>query len=94
MRIGDWLCSRVFRRAGKVFTIAATLGLITMLCAATGRAGDLSAQPADNLNITNAATNVLPQGRLPQHQKNRGSAACISRVTAARPLACGRIRPT
>src|SRR5690242_6291399 len=61
MRIGDWLCTRVFRRAGKVFTIAAALSLITLLCAATGRAGDLSAQPTDNLSVTNAATNVLPQ---------------------------------
>jgi hypothetical protein len=60
MRIGDWLCSGV-PCAGKVFRIVAAAGFVITLSVAVGRAGDVTAQPANGLNVTSSVSNVLPE---------------------------------
>ena len=45
-------------------TIAAASVLVTLV-AATSRAGELSAQPADAISVTNSVTNLLPQAAPP-----------------------------
>jgi hypothetical protein len=61
MRIGDWLCFDVFRGAGRALRIVAAASLIAIVSTATSRAGDITAQPADGLNVTNSVSNLLPQ---------------------------------
>src|SRR5438309_5684475 len=61
MGIGDWLCSDVFGGTGRLVKTFAALSLVLTLTAATSRAGDISAQPANGLSITNSANDVLPQ---------------------------------
>ena len=61
MRIGDWLCSDVLREAGRAFKTAAAASLIIMMSVAASRAGDITAQPANGLNVTNSVSNLLPQ---------------------------------
>jgi len=61
MRIRDWRCSGIFRRAGRVFQTVAAASLIVIAVAAVSRAGDIVAQPADGLNVTNSVPNLLPQ---------------------------------
>ena len=50
-----------FGGTGKIFKTIAAASLITVLFAATSRAGDISSQPADSLSVTNSVTNLLPQ---------------------------------
>jgi hypothetical protein len=61
MRIGDGLCSNAFRNNGKIFKAVAAAILMIIMSLATSRAGDITAQPADGLNVTNSISNLLPQ---------------------------------
>jgi hypothetical protein len=61
MRIRDWLCPGASQGAGRVLKTVAAASLIVMLSVAVSRAGDVAAQPADNLNVTNSVSNLLPQ---------------------------------
>jgi hypothetical protein len=55
----------VFGGTGKLVKTIAAASLIVALSVATSRAGDVSAQPADSLNVTNSVNNVLPQAATP-----------------------------
>jgi hypothetical protein len=61
MRIGDWLCPYPFGYIRTIFKAVAAASLIIIMSLATSRAGDITGQPADSLNITNSVSNVLPQ---------------------------------
>ncbi|MBV8773301.1 MAG: hypothetical protein JO166_13370 [Deltaproteobacteria bacterium] len=61
MRIGNGLCCGAFRGARKIFKTVAAAGLIIALSFATSRAGDISAQPSNGLNVSNSVSNILPQ---------------------------------
>ena len=65
MRIVVGLCTRLLRGAGRGVVTVMALTLATVLCAAVSRAGDVSAQPANNLSVTNSTTTVLPQTATP-----------------------------
>ena len=60
MRFDRW-CRNKFGGAGNTCKILAAASLMLMLAVATSRAGDLSGQPANGLNVTNSVTNILPQ---------------------------------
>ena len=84
--------------SGGVGKRLAALGValaIVALCVGQSRAGDLSALPAQGLNVTGATSSVFPdtagqaQTATPE---GVGSAASTSRVFSARPSACGRTR--
>jgi hypothetical protein len=64
MGLERWLRG-AFGGTGKVLKTIAAISLIVMLIAATSRAGDVSAQPADSLSVTNSVNNVLPQAATP-----------------------------
>jgi hypothetical protein len=51
--------------SASVLTIVITASFAILLSAAASRAGDVSAQPADDLSVTNSVANVLPQGAAP-----------------------------
>jgi hypothetical protein len=55
-------CRNTFGGAGKRVKQAAAASIIVMLAVATSRAGDVSGQPTNGLNVTNSVSNVLPQG--------------------------------
>jgi hypothetical protein len=54
-----------FGGTGKIWKTIAAASLIVALSVATSRAGDVSAQPADSLSVTNSVNNVLPQAATP-----------------------------
>ncbi len=65
MGFKDWLRFDVFGGTGKASKIVTSALLVILLSAATSRAGDLPAQPANSLSVTNSVTKVLPQAPPP-----------------------------
>ena len=61
MRIGDWRCPYPFGNIRTIFKAVAAASLMIIMSLATSRAGDITGQPLDSLNITNSVSNVLPQ---------------------------------
>ncbi len=53
--------SQVFGAPARVITIVAAAMLGMALAATNSSAGDLTAQPADGLEVTNSSTKLLPQ---------------------------------
>jgi hypothetical protein len=51
-----------FARIGGTLKLIATSTVVVMLIVATSRAGDLTAQPTNDLTVTNSVASVLPQG--------------------------------
>jgi len=54
-----------FGGTGEIFKTIAAAALIVVLSVATSRAGDVSSQPADSLNVTNSVAKILPQAAPP-----------------------------
>jgi len=54
-----------FGGTGRIFRTIAAASLIVVLSVATSRAGDISSQSADSLNITNSVSKLLPQAAPP-----------------------------
>ena len=61
MRIGELLCSHALRGAGRALRIVAAVSLVAIVSTATSRAGDITAQSGNGLNVTNSVSNLLPQ---------------------------------
>ena len=72
MRIGDGLCSALFRAAG-IFKMVTAASLVVFVSAANGRAGDIAAQPGNGVNVTNSVTNLMLQGAPPPAEPATGS---------------------
>jgi hypothetical protein len=64
MGLECWLRG-AFGGTGKILKTIAAASLIVTLSVAICRAGDVSAQPADSLSVTNSVNSVLPQAATP-----------------------------
>jgi hypothetical protein len=81
MRFGSW-CGYAFGGNGKRLGTIVALSLVVILAAATGRAGDVSGQPADSLSVTNSVTGVT-----------NSVTGVANSVTNALPQAAGAAAP-
>ena len=75
MRIGHGLWSALVRAAG-IFKIVTAASLLVFLSAENGRAGDITAQPGNGVNVTNSVTNLMPQGAPPPGWSHGTVCAC------------------